>query len=63
MIFDIFKRKKKKNIDSGWKEVEHRPGVVKFDDTNNMIDQIIEVLNRNRITIRKNKIDKIWKKK
>ena len=58
MIFDIFKRKKKK--DSGWKEVEHRPGVVNFDDTNNIIDQIIEVLNRNRTTIRKNKIDRIF---
>ena len=61
-LSDIFKRKKK-NTDSGWKEVDHRPGSIKFDDTNNIIDQIIEVLNRGRTTIRKNKINKIWKKK
>lgn len=47
-ILDIFRKKK-------------RPG--KFDDTLKILNDIIELLEENRTTIRKNKIDKIWRKK
>ena len=49
-ILDIFRKKK-------------RPSIVKFDDTLKILNDIIELLEENRTTIRKNKIDKIWRKK
>lgn len=46
-ILDIFRKKK-------------RPGIVKFDDTLKILNDIIELLEENRTTIRKNKIKSMF---